>query len=83
MPRQRQSLADVTAALDDVNAAIEAMFPPQSRWLDLLDDGFTSADALDICAREAHARPHDHAELDRLRKLRDKLMSKRQRMTRS
>lgn len=83
MPRRRETLDDVNAAIAAVDAKIGAMYPPRrSRWLDLLDDGFTSADALDICAREARARPPvDQKELGRLRKLKDKLWRKRQRMT--
>jgi hypothetical protein len=70
-------IADVTA---DINALLAAS-GQSGRVLDLVDQGYSLADAMKAATIEARARPpFDHDEFDRLKKLRDKLWRERQQL---
>jgi ABC-type transporter Mla subunit MlaD len=72
----------IDAALADVVAKIDALLSHQNgRVLDLVDQGYSVADAVKAATSEARARPPlDLDELDRLTKLRDKLWRERQKL---
>lgn len=80
----RRTREQIDAALADVDADIDALLAASlqtGRILDLLDQGYSQADATKAATSEARARPPlDHDELDRLKKLRDKLRRERDRL---
>ena len=69
------ALAEVAADI----AALLAASASTGRVLDLVDQGYSQADAIKVATSEASARPHlDQDKLERLTKLRDKLWRERQ-----
>jgi hypothetical protein len=85
--RAPRTLENLDALIADVTADINALFPAKKPGslgtvLDLVDQGYSLADATKAATIGARARPHhhDHDEFVRLRKLRDKLSRERRKL---